>query len=424
MIATDIGNGQRVVYRDGSLTQAMRASMLVPGLMAPLEYRSRKLVDGGLVDNLPVREVRERCGAEVVIAVNVGSPPLRADQVSGLLSATAQMVALLTEQNVAASLVTLTRGDILIKPDLGPITAGDFALNAQAADLGRAAAEAQAQALARLSVDEASYVAWQRRTRWQAPELPIVDEIQVAGLLRVDEALVRRRISQQPGLRLDSAALSRDLARAYGDGHYEGLDYTVRREGNRHLLRILPVEKSWGPDYLRLGLQLETNLSQGSSFLLRAAYQRTWLNRLGGELLIEGELGSSTGGSVEFYQPLSASHLWFVDAKALYRRERTDYFFLEQRLAQYRTARALRPRGGRQPRRPGSAQRGLASEQGHRTVGHGRRCLRVGVRAQPWRVAAGTRHRPHGPPLLPAQRLGSQGRLVWRRESRLLARLA
>ena len=242
MIATDIGNDQRVVYRDGSLTQAMRASMLVPGLMAPLEYRSRKLVDGGLVDNLPVREVRERCGAEVVIAVNVGSPPLRADQVSGLLSATAQMVALLTEQNVAASLVTLTRGDILIKPDLGPITAGDFALNAQAADLGRAAAEAQAQALARLSVDEASYVAWQRRTRWKAPELPIVDEIQVAGLLRVDEALVRRRISRQPGLRLDSAALSRDLARAYGDGHYEGLDYTVRREGNRHLLRILPVE--------------------------------------------------------------------------------------------------------------------------------------------------------------------------------------
>ena len=340
VIATDIVSGQRVVFRDGSLTQAMRASMSVPGLMAPLEYRARKLVDGGLVDNLPVREVRERCGAEVVIAVNVGSPPLRADQVTGLLSITAQVIALLTEQNVSASLAMLTPRDIVIKPELDAITAGDFAKHADAADRGRAAAEAQSQALARLAVDEASYTAWRRKTQLPVPELPRIDEVQVAGLLRVDEALVRRRISQQAGAPLDADALSRDLVRAYGDGHYEGLDYSVRREGTRNLLRIHPVEKSWGPDYLRLGVQLETNLSQGSSFLLRAAYQRTWLNRLGGELLIEGELGSSSGASVEIYQPLLTSQLWFVDAKAEYRRERTDYFFLEQRLAQYRRARA------------------------------------------------------------------------------------
>ena len=96
MIATDIGTGERVVYRDGSLTQAMRASMSVPGLMAPLEYRARKLVDGGLVDNLPVREVRDRCGAQVVIAVNVGSPPAPAESVTGLLSITAQVIVLLS----------------------------------------------------------------------------------------------------------------------------------------------------------------------------------------------------------------------------------------------------------------------------------------------------------------------------------------
>ena len=81
IIATDIGTGERVVFRDGSLTQAMRASMSVPGLMAPLEYEGRKLVDGGLVDNLPVREVRERCKADVVIAVNVGSPLLKANEI-------------------------------------------------------------------------------------------------------------------------------------------------------------------------------------------------------------------------------------------------------------------------------------------------------------------------------------------------------
>jgi NTE family protein len=61
VIATDIGTGERVVFRDGSLTSAMRASMSVPGLLAPIEYRGRKLVDGGLVDNVPIGEVRSRC---------------------------------------------------------------------------------------------------------------------------------------------------------------------------------------------------------------------------------------------------------------------------------------------------------------------------------------------------------------------------
>ena len=53
IIATDIGNGDKVVFRDGSLSKAMRASMSVPGLMAPIDHQGHKLVDGGLVDNVP-----------------------------------------------------------------------------------------------------------------------------------------------------------------------------------------------------------------------------------------------------------------------------------------------------------------------------------------------------------------------------------
>lgn len=340
LVATDIGTGERVVYRDGSLTLAMRASMSVPGLMAPLDWRGRKLVDGGLVDNLPVAEVRQRCGAQVVIAVNVGSPPLPAEQVTGLLSVTAQMVALLTEQNVAASLASLQSGDVLIRPDLGPITAADFNRHAEAADRGRAAAQALATRLAALSVDEPTYAAWQRGVAVRERDVPRIDEVRVAGLLRVDDALVLRQVSQRAGAPLDRATLERDLGRAFGDGHYEWLDYRVQRGGGRTVLTVLPAEKRWGPDYLRLGVRLESSLGQGSSYLLRAGYQRTWLNRLGGELLLVGELGSSTGASLEWLQPLDATQRWFVDTQAEYRRERSDYWVLEQRVAEYRTARS------------------------------------------------------------------------------------
>jgi NTE family protein len=126
LVATDIGTGGRVAMRSGSLTTAMRASMSVPGVMAPIVRENRKLVDGGLVDNVPIQEVRERCGAEAVIAINVGSPLMQPEEVGGLLSVVGQMVNLLTEQNVARSLALLGPQDILISPDLSDVSFVDF----------------------------------------------------------------------------------------------------------------------------------------------------------------------------------------------------------------------------------------------------------------------------------------------------------
>lgn len=340
IVATDIGTGQKVVLSDGSLTLAMRASMSVPGLMAPLEYRGRKLVDGGLVDNVPVAEVRRRCGAEVVIAVNVGSPPLPPHQVSGLVSVTAQMVALLTEQNVAASLATLSARDILIRPELDGITAADFGRHAEAADAGRVAAELLAGRLEQLGLDEARYAAWQQRVAVRRRALPRIDSVEIAGLERAETEVVRRYVEQRAGALLDTTALNRDLLRAYGDGWYERVDYAIVQQHGKHVLRLLPVEKSWGPDYLRLALRLDANLSQGSSFGLRVGYQKTWLNKLGAELLLTGELGSSAGVRADLYQPFDAAQRYFAEASAEYRNARSDYFVDDRRIAEYRTASA------------------------------------------------------------------------------------
>lgn len=336
IIATDIGSGERVVFRDGSLTLAMRASMSVPGLMAPLDYRGRKLVDGGLVDNVPISEVRERCGAEVVIAINVGSPLLKPGDITGLLSVSTQMVAILTEQNVTQSLATLRPGDIYIRPDLGTVTAGDFERSEEAADRGRAAALAAVEQLQKLSVDEPTYAAWRQRQSSTTGDAPRVDEIEIAGLKTVNPATVQRYVEQQVGKPLDTASLNRDLLRSYGDGYYEGVDYTLMRQRDRNVLRITPIEKGWGPDYLRVGINLNTTLSSGSTYSLRAAYQKTWLNRLGGELLMAAELGSDTGVSADFYQPLDAAQRYFVEARMAARRERSGIYVDDQRIAEYR----------------------------------------------------------------------------------------
>jgi len=335
LIATDIGTGERVVFRDGPLTQAMRASMSVPGLLAPAEIGGRRLVDGGLVDNLPVAEVRDLCKPDVVIAVNVGSPLLKPDEIGSLLSVTAQMVNILTEQNVTRSIAQLGPNDIYIRPDLDGISATDFDRHAEAAARGRTAAQSVAAQLSRLSLPRAAYAAWHKRFDEGERAPPKVDAIEISPLLRVDPLVVAQHLHQEVGKPLDTVQLSRDLVNVYGQGDFEQVDYRLVREDGRNVLRIQATEKPWGPEYLRMGLALSSTLRQGSGYALRVAWHRTWINRAGGELMAVGELGNPNGASIEWFQPLAPASRWFFDAAAGYRGQRLDLFADEDRISEY-----------------------------------------------------------------------------------------
>ena len=95
-IATDFESGGMVVLDHGDLATAIRASMSVPGAFAPVERDGRLLVDGGLVRNLPI-DVARQLGADVVVAVNVGTPLLKRTELTSLVSAAEQTLAILTE---------------------------------------------------------------------------------------------------------------------------------------------------------------------------------------------------------------------------------------------------------------------------------------------------------------------------------------
>jgi NTE family protein len=346
IVATDLGSGERVVFREGDLTQAMRASMAVPGIVAPLELDGRKLVDGGLVDNLPVREVRERCGAEVVIAVNVGSPLLAPQEIGSLLSVSAQMVLLLTEQNVTQSLQRLGERDIYLRPVLDGISSGDFGRFETAAARGREATGWVADALASLALPEPLWAARQQSLKPEREGAPQVAAIRIDGLERVQPEVVARHIGQPLGRPLDTTRLERDLLRSFGDGWYEKVNYSLVEEpapaaaepgtaSERRILRITPAEKSWGPDYLRFALNFDSTLSQGSTFGLRAAVQRTWLNRLGGELIVGGEIGSRQALELQWHQPLEPSQRWFAQLDLGVSSGARDLYVRNQAVARY-----------------------------------------------------------------------------------------
>jgi NTE family protein len=71
IVATDLGSGDPVVFRQGNLAEAIRASCAFPGLFEPIQIGTRCLADGGIVAPVPTRAAREM-GADIVVGVSVG----------------------------------------------------------------------------------------------------------------------------------------------------------------------------------------------------------------------------------------------------------------------------------------------------------------------------------------------------------------
>jgi len=311
IIATDIGTGAKVVLKQGSLSQAMRASMSVPGLMVPVVIDERKLVDGGLVDNVPVQEARKLC-ADIVIAVDVGTPLLKADEISGVLSVAVQMINILTNQNVESSLATLNRHDLLIRPELGTVTAADFNRHADSIEAGRKAARALAKKLEPLALTRAEYDYQMAHLRTRQPPPVIIDEVQVAQLDRVNPEIVKKHVDVPLGEPLDTTRLNKSLVRLNGEGDFQSVDYAIDNTSGRRVLKVIPIEKPWGPDYLRFGINFSTDFNNNAPYNLRAVYHRTWMNPLGAEWLTTLQLGEREVIATEWYQPLNQRQTLYV----------------------------------------------------------------------------------------------------------------
>ncbi|HUL62986.1 MAG TPA: patatin-like phospholipase family protein [Burkholderiaceae bacterium] len=334
-VATDLVTGQAVVFDEGELANVMRASMSVPGAVAPTEYRGMILVDGMLTNNLPV-EVGRAMGADIIIAVNVGTPLLKREELGSIFGVASQMLSILTEQNVQTSLKLLKPTDILISPELGDYSTADFDNLAKISPLGEAAARKVADRLKLLSLPPKEYAALRARQQVKvSPDNRGVDEIRIANLHRVNPEAAKAVMETKVGEPLDPAKLDADMRRLYGTGDFEHVNYRVLDEGGRRVLSVEAVEKSWGPDYLRLGLGLSSDFSGETYFTLLGSYRMTWLNSLGAELRTDASLGNNNRLRLEFYQPLTVRGTTFVAPRVSWYDDRVSLFLGRERIAIY-----------------------------------------------------------------------------------------
>ncbi len=336
-VTTDIGNGTMVVLDHGDLTSAMRASMSIPGVFAPVENDGHLLVDGGLVRALPVDVVRAM-GADVVIAVDVGTPLLPQKDLNSLLNTSTQTFRIVTRGNTEQQKKLLRPGDVAIVPNLDDVGFADFSAGARAIADGEAATLRLAPLLRRYSVSEPEYQKFLARQRARAtPSALRIDFIRVENHSPVADAAIRRLLRVQPGETLDADTLREDMARIYGLGDFDRVDYRVATEGGRHGLIVTARGKPWGPNYLSLGFNINADFVGDQHYDLLVNYTMTWLNSRGAELRNKLALGTDPHLDSEFYQPLDAAGRYFVAPRLEIGRSDQGAYLDGTRIATYRT---------------------------------------------------------------------------------------
>ncbi len=324
-VATDMETGAAVVLDNGDLALALRSSMSVPGVFAPTEVDGRVLGDGGLVNNVPM-DVARALGADVVIVVNIGTPPGGRETLNSALGLTSQMINLLTEQNVQRSLATLGPRDLLIAPVLGTLTAGDFDQAGRFFALGEAGARGRSDKLAALSLSTADYAAWRAGHPTPTAASTRLASVTIQGTSHTNPDRLLAMLENKPGDVFDPERVERDARRLAAGGDYTRADYQLRRGADGDALVFDLQDKPWGPDYLNAGLDLSTDFRGRSAFNLKLSHNRHWLTDSGTEWRNRVQIGEVPQLYTELYHPLtwtaSRADDWFVSGYAGLERRR------------------------------------------------------------------------------------------------------
>ncbi|WP_416199672.1 MAG: patatin-like phospholipase family protein [Pseudomonas helleri] len=307
-VATDIVSGEKVVFRKGHLPQVIRASMSIPAVFAPVEINGQLLVDGGMVDNIPVDVAREM-GVDLVIVVDIGTPLRGRKELNTVFDILNQSITLMTRSNSEVQLATLKPDDVLIKPSLASIGATDFGRSEEIINAGYRATQILENRLASLRQPADAQLSIARSAEERTP---VITAIKIENDSKIDDSVIRYYIRQPVGEPLDLARLQRDMGTLYGLDYFDQVQYRVVHKGQERTLVISARAKRSGTDYLRLGINLSDDMHGDSAFNLGASYRVNGINRLGAEWLTRVQIGDKQELYSEFYQPLDAGSRFFV----------------------------------------------------------------------------------------------------------------
>jgi len=267
-VATDMASGKAKVWHDGSINLAMRSTMSIPGLFAPVRYNGMVLTDGGMRNNFPVNIAREM-GADIIIGINLSGDSLQAEEIQNLGDILVSSLDLISNDVYDSNVNAV---DVHIHPDVSGYNMLSF--NAAAMDTlyvrGYKGAQKMASQLAAVKKRVG-----QATTQLQAtPAVDInqqdvlIDEVIVDGVPAEEADYIRDKMRVKSGMKVGRWLIERDVATIFGRGSYDYVNYELRGTEEPYKLRIYCKR---GPMH-QLGISARVDTEDLVSLLLNVGF--------------------------------------------------------------------------------------------------------------------------------------------------------
>lgn len=326
-VAADVATGEKVVFDHGSVADAMRASMSIPGLFAPYHLDGRYFVDGGVVDNLPIRTAREM-GADLVIAVDLrGGKKFSADAMErNPFEAVTRTMDIFIDVNVERQ---LPEADLVLPVDLEGYLTIDFADSAKILAAGEAAARAHYAELSAFadkvsaagrtspSVDDA---VWAARTTHEP-----IQRLVVEGGTEAERSRTRELFAPLIGTEVSAQTLARPVELLHESGRYASV--RIRRESvsERPTLVVSLEDKDTPGHAVRLGLSYTGTYAKSVSnrITLSPGVVFRGLVTEDSRVTVDADIIDALSVSTSILQPIA--RYFFVEGEFAYRREFDTY---------------------------------------------------------------------------------------------------
>lgn len=255
-VATDMVSGKAKIWHSGKMNTAMRSTMSIPGVFAPVRTDGMVLVDGGMRDNYPTALAREM-GADIIIGVDLSQQQRSYTQVNNIGDIIGQGIDMLGRDAFEKNVVI---PDVKIKPFLPEYNMMSF--NRQAIDTiivrGRQAAQAQDSLLRVVAARTTGRFESDHRPKafdFHADSL-MISEVDIIGVLPKEKALLMDRMDLDAGQKISREGLDDIVAKIYGTNCYDYVTYELL--GKEEPFRLVINCKKGPIHQLGIGVRADT----------------------------------------------------------------------------------------------------------------------------------------------------------------------
>lgn len=332
-VATDIRRGELHVFRDGSITDAVRASVSIPAVFPPFVRGDHVYVDGAILENLPTETMIAEFHPDAIIAVSIPlGKETSVDKTSifGVLTRSFSVASWANEQR------SRKLADVVIEPDTGGYTANDYDKSHELRDIGYASAEKMRAELLKYRVNDAEWEHYrQERARRIPPEPGVIRNVAVSGPKPGLQQQIQHEADALKGQPLKADVINKELGHIRSDGRFMA-NYSVgdpaAPEGAS--VHIDVADKPTGPPFLQLGVNLLAQTGQGARATLDANYIHQDLGGYGSEFRSHVSLGFTNSVEAEYFRKLSPKGYFAEPRIEFTRRPIYQYDLSQKRIAE------------------------------------------------------------------------------------------